>query len=206
MSDSKPLAIRAKQETRDIFKALASEDGRTDGDFLDHLLSWYQTQQSSGSSEMPSELAQVKAAMNRITDIFSGVHSSAKLLEENLRTEFSAKLGEIESERAELTSQLRDALELSKKQEKELQSLEGVSEAFKTLKGELENKNEEIESLKTQLGDSTAKLKELPEIQSRSTALEIRNAKVETENEQLRERLAEFRTMLKISDEPEIET
>ncbi|NRA69069.1 MAG: hypothetical protein HRU19_31650 [Pseudobacteriovorax sp.] len=200
MSESKPLSIRAKQETRDFLKALASEDGRTDGDFLDHLLSWYQTQHSNGLSEMPSELAQVKAAMNRITDIFAGVHSSAKLLEDNLRTEFSAKLSEIETERTELATKLKESLELNKKQEKELLSLEEISEALKTLKGELENKNEEIESLKTQLGDSTAKLKELPEIRSKSTALEIRNAKVETENEQLRERLGEFRAMFKIED------
>ncbi|NRA69309.1 MAG: hypothetical protein HRU19_32870 [Pseudobacteriovorax sp.] len=59
MSDSKPLSIRAKQETRDTFKALASKDGRTDSDFLDHLLSWYQTQLSNGSLEMPNELARV---------------------------------------------------------------------------------------------------------------------------------------------------
>ena len=118
----------------------------------------------------------------------------------SLAIEFSAKLSEIETERTELATKLKESLQLNKKQENELLSLEGISEALKTLKGELENKNEEIESLKTQLGDSTAKLKELPEIQSKSTALEIRNAKVETENEQLRERLGEFRAMLKIED------
>lgn len=66
-----------------------------------------------------------------------------------------------------------------------------------TLKSELENKDEKIESLKTQ-GDSTAKLEELPDIQSKIIALEIRHAKVETENEQLRERLGEFQALLKI--------
>ncbi|SMF34928.1 hypothetical protein [Pseudobacteriovorax antillogorgiicola] len=149
---------------------------------------------AGGVAQVSDEFTQVQSAMNRILEIFSGSKANSELELQNLRSHFGERIESLEEEKAKALAAARESLEKEKEAEQKLQAAEGMATAYQSIKGQLDEKKAENETLKTQNGDLTAKLKDLPSKDEEINDLRITVARLETENEQLKERLEDYRT------------
>ncbi len=192
MSKISPLAIRTDDENKEKFSRLAGD--KKAGDFLKELMDHFESHSAGGVVEVNEDYLQVKTAMNRVLEIFNGVHSNARLSEENIRSELGRRIESLEAEKASAIEKARASIDEAQELDRKLQASEGMVTAFKTIKDELDTKKVELNDLKTQLGEATTQLKDLPGKNDEIGDLKIRVAKLETENEQLRERMDDYRS------------
>lgn len=189
-----PLSIRTSAELKDQFGSLAKEAGKDHGEFLEHVLGAYQSVSATGSVDVPDELSQVKSAVNRILEIFTGVYSNGKLAEENVRASLGQEIARLNQDNSDLTTSNRSLIEKVRALEVRIKETDGVASAFDTMKNELDSKNKTIGELKNQLGEQATQLKNLPKI----TSLEKDIVRLETENLQLKERMEDFRRLTSV--------
>ncbi len=130
--------------------------------------------------------------MKLILDSFRGIQSNARLAEDNLKSAYEAQIATLESEKLNALSKAREALKSNVELKEKLQATEGIIDTVKTLNEELRKKNKEIDKFIYQVCTHKA-------LEEKASKYALHVAKLETENSLLKERIDEYRSLLKFN-------
>jgi len=152
------LSIKVSDENKELFKQLAEENCLSQGDFLNRLLSQYQTQAAKGATgRLQPAYEVIETLTSRLLDVVKGADSIIATIEEERHSEVETQQKLYEQKITEYDKQIKLLSSENDELEKQVSELE---QKVAELKEDIE-KNDTIQDMLVEYRNAVEEMKQI---------------------------------------------